>query len=181
MFMPFIKDWEETRAGKESAAPMTNADHIRAMSDEELAAFLDGVQEEECKAIHEVREDGTFKFESLREGWLAWLQEAAEPLKDMQYIERGALCQALDGIIKDYIAEKTFQGNFAAGVLCDFRDTVLTKIPDADVAEVVHADWGAIRKGFYECSRCGRKEPSPWGGVKKIYPYCHCGARMDGE
>jgi len=58
--------------------PKTNADRIRAMSDEELAEFLDGVQEEECKAIHEVRKDGTFKFESLRGGWLAWLQQPAE-------------------------------------------------------------------------------------------------------
>lgn len=56
----------------------TNADRIRAMSDEEMARFLDRVQEEECSALHEVRQDGTLKFASLRNGWLAWLQQPAE-------------------------------------------------------------------------------------------------------
>lgn len=66
---------------------VTNADRIRAMSDEEIADFLDGVQEEECKALHEVRQDGTLRFESLRDGWLAWLQQPAEQalhLSDIQ-------------------------------------------------------------------------------------------------
>lgn len=58
--------------------PMTNADRIRAMSDDEMADFLDRVQEEECNALHEVRQDGTHKFASLRNGWLAWLQQPAE-------------------------------------------------------------------------------------------------------
>jgi hypothetical protein len=39
MYAPFIKDWEETRANKD-VQPMTNADRIRAMSDEELAEWL---------------------------------------------------------------------------------------------------------------------------------------------
>lgn len=65
-------------AQKVLSEPQTNADRIRGMSDEELAVFLDEVQEEECKTLHEVQQDGTFKFESLRNGWLAWLQQPAE-------------------------------------------------------------------------------------------------------
>ena len=62
----------------DTIVPMTNADRIRAMSDEELADFMDGVQREECETIHEVKQDGTFRFESLRNGWLLWLNQPAE-------------------------------------------------------------------------------------------------------
>ena len=61
---------------------MTNADRIRSMSDEELADFLDEVQEEECNALHEVRQDGTLKFMSLRNGWLEWLKQPVEAVAD---------------------------------------------------------------------------------------------------
>lgn len=57
---------------------MTNADRIRAMSDEELAEFLDDTQRKECESLHILNDDGTMKFESLKTGWLIWLQQPAE-------------------------------------------------------------------------------------------------------
>ena len=50
-----------------------------------------------------------------------------------------------------------------------------------DVAPVVHGRWISYLDGdhimperYYRCSRCGRVESSR-------QPYCHCGAKMDGE
>lgn len=59
----------------------TNADCIRAMSDEELAEFLDTTQKMECEAFHVINSDGTLKFESLKNGWLEWLQQPAPEVK----------------------------------------------------------------------------------------------------
>lgn len=52
----------------------------------------------------------------------------------------------------------------------------------ADVVEVVHGRWIEKRERdtfrgcifHYQCSQCGRTE-------NHKEPYCHCGARMDGE
>ena len=58
----------------------------------------------------------------------------------------------------------------------------IKKLPDANVAPVVHARWEACKVGpmnAYACSNCGlivieRNIP--------VLKYCHqCGARMDGE
>lgn len=64
-------------------------------------------------------------------------------------------------------------------------------IPAADVAEVVHGQWcvskiRSIETVFY-CSECKRtvtvgndffgEAPQ---SVSAAYPYCHCGAKMDG-
>jgi hypothetical protein len=55
------------------------------------------------------------------------------------------------------------------------------RIPAADVAPVVHARWVSFLDGdhimperYYRCSRCGRVE-------SRRQPYCHCGAKMDGD
>jgi hypothetical protein len=54
-------------------------------------------------------------------------------------------------------------------------------LPVADVAPVVHGRWISFLDGdhimperYYRCSRCGRVE-------SRRQPYCHCGAKMDGE
>lgn len=67
----------------------------------------------------------------------------------------------------------------------------LAKVPAADVAEVVHGQWcvskiRSIETVFY-CSECKRtvtvgndffgEAPK---SVSAAYPYCHCGAKMDG-
>ena len=64
-------------------------------------------------------------------------------------------------------------------------------IPAADVAPVVHGRWELQRKGdwisVFVCSVCGRGETIAESGsynsqlkMPKKYPYCHCGAKMDG-
>ena len=53
-------------------------------------------------------------------------------------------------------------------------------LPAADVEEVKHGHWIptphsiGINKTPYECSRCGM-------AAERKYPYCNCGAKMDGE
>lgn len=69
--------------------------------------------------------------------------------------------------------------------------TLLLRQPAADVAEVVHGQWcvskiRSIETVFY-CSECKRtvtvgndffgEAPQ---SVSAAYPYCHCGAKMDG-
>lgn len=67
----------------------------------------------------------------------------------------------------------------------------LLSIPAADVAPVVHGRWKLLRKGdwtsVFVCSVCGRRETiaesESYNSQLKMprkYPYCHCGARMDG-
>ena len=67
----------------------------------------------------------------------------------------------------------------------------IRELPAADVAEVVHGQWfvskiRSIETVFY-CSECMRtvtvgndffgEAPK---SVSAAYPYCHCGAKMDG-
>lgn len=62
----------------------------------------------------------------------------------------------------------------------------------ADVAPVKHGRWKLLHKGewtsVYVCSICGRRETimesesyNSAYKIAKICPYCHCGARMDGD
>lgn len=64
--------------------------------------------------------------------------------------------------------------------------------PTEDVAPVVHGRWKLLRKGdwtsVFVCSVCGRREKiaesESYNSQLKMpreYPYCHCGARMDGD
>lgn len=64
--------------------------------------------------------------------------------------------------------------------------------PHTDVAPVVHGRWELLRKGdwasVFVCSVCGRREriteSESYNSQLKMpreYPYCHCGARMDGD
>lgn len=67
----------------------------------------------------------------------------------------------------------------------------ISDMPAADVAEVVHGQWcvskiRSIETVFY-CSECKRTVTvgNDFFGeaprnVSAAYPYCHCGARMDG-
>lgn len=73
----------------------------------------------------------------------------------------------------------------------DLRGKIIST-PAADVAPVVHGRWKLLRKGdwtsVFVCSVCGRREKiaesESYNSQLKMpreYPYCHCGARMDGE
>ena len=71
--------WKNSRpAVCHSAVPITNADYIRAMSNLELAKFLDDAQRKECESLHMLESDGTFRFESCVNGWLYWLGQEVD-------------------------------------------------------------------------------------------------------
>lgn len=98
-----------------------------------------------------------------------------------EYIEREALRKVMQMATDD----PTCPMHIAATV-----DQYITEAPAADVAPVRHGRWVSLRKGdwtsVYECSECKRKETVGCDRskadeqVKRLYPYCHCGAKMDG-
>ena len=58
-------------------------------------------------------------------------------------------------------------------------------IPAADVVEVRHGEWvfefALAGHSFYHCSVCGRQESLlTKESTAEYFPYCHCGAKMDG-
>lgn len=58
--------------------------------------------------------------------------------------------------------------------------------PAADVAEVRHGKWvfdfTLDGSNFYNCSECGRQEVLlAKESTSEYFPYCHCGAKMDGK
>ena len=97
----------------------------------------------------------------------------------------------------DYIKRKTALEDFER---CNAENqnwtpqrvkTLLLRQPAADVAEVVHGQWfvskiRSIETIFYcsECMRTVRVGNDFFGeapkSVSAAYPYCHCGAKMDG-
>lgn len=73
-------------------------------------------------------------------------------------------------------------------------DTVknhISAMPATDVAPVVHGCWELIRGGeftsAFKCSVCGRRVCVSCDSEKTLfylkdrYPYCNCGAKMNGE
>jgi len=56
--------------------------------------------------------------------------------------------------------------------------TAVLAAPTLDVEPVRHGEWLEVRltrrTTEYKCSECGHWE-------KKKYPYCNCGAKMDGR
>lgn len=63
---------------------------------------------------------------------------------------------------------------------------LLDNIPAADVAPVVHGQWlfdfSLSDSVFYRCSICNRQEVLLRKySIEEQCPYCHCGARMDGD
>lgn len=69
---------------------------------------------------------------------------------------------------------------------------LIEKAPTVDAVPVVHGRWKLMRKGdwtsVFACSVCGRRatiaESESYNSQHKMpkeYPYCHCGARMDGD
>lgn len=54
-----------------------------------------------------------------------------------------------------------------------------------DAQEVKHGEWvqNKYNKAIFHCSECGRhiEDESEYKNVLEHFPYCHCGARMDGD
>lgn len=81
--------------------------------------------------------------------------------------------------IKREAVKRLVNNNFS-GLLA-----VIDSIPAADVAPVIRATWVFTTdfgpSELYHCSRCGREEVRfGKSSIYKQYPYCHCGAKMDG-
>ena len=93
----------------------------------------------------------------------------------------------------DYIRREDAQKALFAPEMCyaPVQVKIIRELPAADVAEVVHGQWcvskiRSIETVFY-CSECKRtvtvgndffgEAPK---SVSAAYPYCHCGAKMDG-
>ena len=117
-----------------------------------------------------------------------------------EYIE----CKAAINRIKEYASDvygidlddaKQFSGDSLAENYCEglYEATeLIDDMPTADVAPVRHGRWELLRKGdwtsVFVCSVCGRRETIAESEsynsqlkMPKKYPYCHCGAKMDGE
>lgn len=94
-----------------------------------------------------------------------------------EYIEREALREILDGWRDAHADVDDVHG-------CGLLEDVICEVDAqtaANVAPVVHGRWISFLGGdhimperYYRCSRCGRVE-------SRCQPYCHCGAKMDGE
>ena len=60
----------------------------------------------------------------------------------------------------------------------------IDEAPTVDAVEVVHGRWEQVQrwatKAKYRCSVCGREIMSATKVNIEKYPYCHCGAKMDG-
>ena len=115
-------------------------------------------------------------------------------MKMTEYIELEAF---LKDIEKRYCLPCKEAGKDHNGCMCracwvdDMRGEVIDA-PTADVAPVVHGRWKLLHKGgwtsVFVCSVCGRRETitesesyNSQHKMPKEYPYCHCGARMDGD
>lgn len=90
------------------------------------------------------------------------------------------------------------KGKFSCGINEDgilyvpFREIqkIIDDVPTADVEEVKHGYWIKIRYQVYECSCCKRSvyleglnvtDENETKLLRELYPYCHCGAKMDKE
>ena len=104
-------------------------------------------------------------------------------MADKEYIERGALIEMLNNKAKtDYE-----MGLYNHGALTESFIRFVERQPAADVVEVRHGEWIFKEYGedtytnltrIYECSLCGRTIECL---NEADEPYCHCGAKMDGE
>lgn len=94
-----------------------------------------------------------------------------------EYIEKGKVINVLTAA---GVADSDKRRRTWARAICK-----VDGIPAADVAPVVHGTWlesismepafggGFMPRRTYFCSECGLREKRKW-------PYCHCGAKMDG-
>ena len=92
----------------------------------------------------------------------------------------------------EYIRKEDAKGALQEKVFHNLTDDfygamqAIDELPSADVVQVRHGTWLPIvsYNNTYKCSECGRLLVDITDGlnmVAKHYPYCHCGAKMDGE
>lgn len=102
-----------------------------------------------------------------------------------EYIERGVAIREIEQINPvDYGAMWDYEAhNWTGKCLRDCKEAI-DSISAADVAPVVRGRWEQVKKwatkAKYRCSVCGREIMSAVKVNIEKYPYCHCGAKMDG-
>ena len=101
---------------------------------------------------------------------------------DNDLISRSAVRQRFENYLRDCEeAGDTVASQVFADCICE-----LEAEPAVDAAQVVHGRWelGSTQasRAQYTCSVCGRSIMASLIRERtlKKYPYCHCGARMDG-
>ena len=80
--------------------------------------------------------------------------------------------------------EMKFGCRFWGNILDDLKE-----FPAADVAPIIHAHWELVGQTYnsyeHKCSRCHRtvftSSAVKIENINAVYPYCHCGAKMDEE
>lgn len=94
-----------------------------------------------------------------------------------EYIERDqAIRKAIDACIK-------VVGHGISQVSAvDIADEI-DSIPAADVVEIRHGKWeqSSYHYSVYYCSECSRHIEDGSHNPNEHFPYCHCGAKMDGK
>ena len=94
-----------------------------------------------------------------------------------EYINRGTAFDAVTDLAGKASTRSAYEAVWKSA-------RALKKIPAADVAPVVHGRWEQVKewatKAKYRCSVCGREIMSAVKVNIEKYPYCHCGAKMDG-
>jgi hypothetical protein len=82
-------------------------------------------------------------------------------------------------LLKDGLRNLKARGtniNYVKGLqdaIDDYLPQIIDDVPTIDAEPVRHGEWIKVDDYAVMCSECGKYE-------KWIYPYCHCGAKMDG-
>lgn len=95
-----------------------------------------------------------------------------------EYIKRADAMKICRGY-----SQHCFKINDAKGQdIADRIEDDILEIPTADVVEVKHGNWRQNQhcRRIYYCSVCGRHIEDASQRPKEFFPYCHCGAKMDG-
>ncbi len=84
------------------------------------------------------------------------------------------------------LVKAEFTGNFQESYTPGHIKALIDGVPAADVQEVRHGKWILVSKNkkqeLWQCDTCERLVIVECGdNVNEIYPYCHCGAKMDGD
>ena len=99
-----------------------------------------------------------------------------------EYIEREAISEGIRKYYYKNPPNSSYEEGFDRGL--DRAQRAILDAPAADVVPVRHGRWEQVKswstKAKYRCSVCGREIMSAAKVNIEKYPYCHCGAKMDG-
>lgn len=96
-----------------------------------------------------------------------------------EYIDKTKAVESIETLMSSIPAKDDYEKGYdtaMSSALIAVREVI-----EADVQPVRHGRWiitDDVEHFIAVCSECGRTEDSR--GIKDM-PYCHCGARMDGE